>query len=233
MLIEAYLLLSLTLFFIWCLIFVFSSSTRKDQLTLSILGLILAPGIILLSLLKDFRPGYTITGATLGLEDLLFAFCLSGIAAVIYQIVLGRRMHPLPGAKIALHPKPTHWIWHITIILALWLTVSSFLMLLFPVTSVYPFITGGLLIGIYIIADRHDLLMDALFSGLFVGALVFTLEYLFFIRLFPEHVIGFWEWQNISGLRTAGIPIEELLWAVTVGFTIGPLYEYVRKYTLK
>ena len=234
MFVLPFLFISLFCFALWCLLFLFSKKTRKEQLLMSLFGFVLAPGMILLVLLTDFRQTASLTSGTVGIEDILFAFSICGIAAVIYEIFLGRHVHLLKPQKGKFHSTGAHWLAHLIILLGLWMCVTLLLLLLFPINSVYAFIVGGLLIGIYIIADRHDLLLNALLSGLFLVVILFFLEQVFFIRLFPDAAILFWkQTDSISGFYVYGIPLEELLWAATVGFTLGPLYEYVRKWKLK
>ena len=228
-----FLYISLILFIIWCLFLVFSKETRKEQLVVSIFGFILAPGMILLAVGNDFRKTFQLESGTIGIEDLLFAFSVAGIAAVIYQVAFGRHVHKIPKKRWRLHPNPMHWLANLIAILGLWALISLSLLLLFGINSVYALIVAGLMIGIYMIADRHDLLMNAIFSGLFMGVLIFFLEYLFFARIFPGASAEFWHWESLSGIHTGSIPLEELLWALTVGFTLGPLYEYVRQWRLK
>lgn len=228
-----FLLLSLVLFVLWCVFFLFSKSTRIEQLTVSVFGFLLAPGMILLVLLNDFRQTLSVSSITMGMEDLLFAFSLSGIASVIYHVLLGKRISKCSYKKHYLHISQTHWIARLVILLALWLGITLLLIMLFPVNSVYAFLVGGLLLGMYIIINRQDLLFDALFSGLFLVFLIFILEQLFFFRFFPDAGLSFWQQQaSVSEINVWGIPLEELLWSATVGFALGPLYEYARKVKL-
>jgi len=44
---------------------------------------------------------------------------------------------------------------------------------------------------------------------------------------------SFWKFDTLSSFVIGGIPLEEILWAAVVGFTIGPLYEWLRRYQLK
>jgi hypothetical protein len=37
----------------------------------------------------------------------------------------------------------------------------------------------------------------------------------------------------LSTFILGGIPLEEILWAGIVGFTIGPMYEWLRRYSIK
>lgn len=222
-----FLLVSLTLFFVWSLLFFFGKKTRGEQIIMSIVGVVLTPAIIMVSSF-DYRGGGWLDGF-IGLEDLLFAFSLTGVAAVIYEILVGRRLVPLRRKRLG-GEHPLHWLATLIIILASWAGIFMALLILFPTNSVNAFAVSGLIIFTYIIADRHDLLLDAILSGIYVMALVFVLEQIFFFHLYPTSANQLWQTGHLSGLFLNQIPLEELLWLMVVGLTIGPIYEYIRHY---
>ena len=198
---------------------------------MSIVGLVLAPGILIV-VASDFRNVLSDTTAAIGIEDLLFAFSLFGISSVIYQVLIGRHAHKLRGSRYQAE-NAAHWVAHLILILGLLVFVSLLMIHVFSLSTIHALIVGGLLVGTYIIADRHDLLMNALLSGLFTAALVFIAEQIFFVRLFPLDAATFWQWNALSKFVIGGIPLEEIMWAAVVGFTIGPLYEWLRRYEVK
>jgi hypothetical protein len=229
---PSFLIVSLVLFVVWLIFFLFVTQTKREQLIMSVVGLVLAPGVLLV-VANDYRNMISDTMSGVGLEDLLFSFSLFGIAAVIYQALVGKHAHKIKGERFR-HPHPAvHWYVHLVLVLGLWAFVSLLFMDIFELASIRALIIGGLLIGVYVIADRHDLLLDALLSGLFTALLVFLTEQIFFARLFPEAVNQFWRFDQMTTFLIGGIPLEELLWAAVVGFTIGPLYEWLRRYELK
>lgn len=230
---PAFLILSIALFACWLLFFIFSRRTRKEQVIMSAISLILAPAIIFIAL-SDYRAEQAMIMEPIGLENILFIFSVTGIAAVIYHALLDRHMAKIPKKKQREAVMPIlHWIAHLLVLIGVWAVISMTLMLLFPITSVYGFLVAGLLVGIYILAERHDLLLNALLSGLFLAALIFALEQVVLIQLFPDVAKTFWQTQNLAGVFILGIPVEEILWAAVVGFTIGPAYEFVRGYRLR
>jgi len=226
-----FLLVSLIFFVLWLVLFLFSNQTRREQFIMSVVGLILSPGILIISA-NDYRNIISTQASVIGIEDLIFAFAFFGISAVIYQVLLGKHIHKLRGSRFELK-HAGHWIGHLVLIIALWAFATLLMMDVFVLASVQAGIVGGLLIGIYIIADRHDLTMNALLSGLFMAILIFILEQIFFVRLFPIPAETFWQWNSLSTFVIGGIPLEELMWAAVVGFAIGPLYEWLRGNQLK
>lgn len=223
---SPFLYVSLALFAVWAVVLFLSKRTRHEQIVMSIIGLVLAPGAMAVAAI-DYRNA-TSTAGSVGIEDLLFAFCVFGIASVIYQFALGKHTKKLRGARILLSHPATHWLAHLVIALGIWAVIALSLTVVLGLSSIQAVIVAGLLVGTYVIADRKDLMFDALLSGLFVAVLVFAAEQLFFVRLFPDAAAQYWQSGNLSGLVLAGVPLEEILWAGVVGFAIGPLYEYMR-----
>ncbi len=227
-----FLYVSLAFFVVWAIILFCSKQTRHEQVVMSVVGLVLAPGALMVASV-DYRSVGVTSVTSMGIEDLLFAFCLFGVAAVIYQVVFGKHIKRFRGDRLFLSHPPTHWLAHLIIALGIWACISLTLTIVLALSTIQAIIVGGLMVGTYIIADRKDLMFDALLSGLFVSVLVFVIEQLFFVRMFPEIASGYWQTAQLSGLALGGIPVEEILWAGVVGFTIGPLYEYMREMRLK
>lgn len=224
---SSFFLASLVLFIVWLVVLLFSSPTRKEQLIMSVVGLVLAPGV-LSAMIGDYRRLAGTNSGMIGFEDLLFSFSLFGIGAVIYHALIGAHAHKWKGARLV-HPHPVvHWLAGLIIVLSLWAFISLLLLSVFDLTSIRALIAGGVMIGIYVIADRHNLLFNALLSSVFTVVLLFLVEQLFFVRLYPEAAALYWNTGNIA-LLIGGIPLEELMWAAVVGFTIGPLYEWLRR----
>ncbi len=229
---SSFLIVALVLFFVWLMLFLFSNQTRREQTIMSFVGLTLAPGVLMM-VVDDYRNIVSNTMAGVGLEDLLFSFSLFGIAAVIYQVIVGKHVHKIQGTRWRHNHPAVHWYTHLILVLGLWGFISILLTYVFELASIRALIVGGVLVGVYVIADRRDLLLDALLSGLFTAILVFLTEQIFFARLFPETMTAFWQFDKMTLFLIGGIPLEELLWAATIGFTIGPMYEWLRRYELK
>lgn len=229
---QAFLFTSLLLFLVWLVLVLCSSRTRREQMIMSVVGLIVAPGVLLIAA-NDYQSIITKPLATFGIENLLFSFSLFGIAAVIYQVLIGAHTHKIRGTRYRASHPAVHWYIHLLIVLGLWIFLSLLLVDVFEMEALRALIVGGLLIGVYTIADRKDLLLDALLSGVFMTILIFLMEHIFFVQLFPEAANSFWRWEDFTTFFIGGIPLEELLWAAVVGFAIGPMYEWLRRYELK
>ena len=229
---PTFLFTSLVLFLVWLALMLFSNNTRREQIIMSIVGLVIAPGILLV-VASDFRSILSQGSLSIGIEDLIFSFSLFGIASVLYQVILGQHIHKIKGQRIRIGHPIIHWFTHLVLLLGIWAFLSLLFIDVFELASIRALIVGGLLVGTYIVADRHDLLFNALITGLLTAVLVFITEQIFFIRLFPDAATGFWQFDVIRSFMISGIPLEEILWAAVIGFTIGPMYEYLRRYELK
>jgi len=229
---PAFLITSLIFFLIWVFLFVFSKDSRKEQFIMSMVGLLASPAVLLVAA-SDYRNILFDQPFFIGIEDFIFAFSVFGVASVVYHVLIGQHSHKIKGDRIRTKNTALHFLSHIVLVLALWAFISLLMVYVFNLASVPALIVGGVMIGIYIIADRHDLLFNALVSGVVMAVLVFVLEQIFFVRLFPEAALGFWKAEALSNFLLGGIPIEELMWAAVVGFTIGPLYEWLRKIEIK
>ncbi|MFH1252717.1 MAG: lycopene cyclase domain-containing protein [Candidatus Uhrbacteria bacterium] len=226
-----FLLLSLALFFIWTLLFFFGRQTRREQIIMSLVGVVLTPAIILIAV-NDYLASDVVSHGSIGLENFIFAFSLTGTAAVAYEILVGRRLKNLRH-KHFWGPHHLNWLATLVILLGAWAGVSSAMFFLFPIGSIYSFIVGGLLVTTFMIAERHDLLIDSLFSGLFTVVLVFGLEQIFLRHIFVVSSASLWQIDQLSGFSLNQIPVEEIIWIMVVGMAIGPVYEFVRHYRVK
>jgi hypothetical protein len=223
---------SLILFLVWLAFLFLSKKTRKEQLIMSTVGLVLAPALLLIAG-SNYRAIVPDQALSFGIEDLLFAFSLFGIASIMYHNLLGKHIHRYKGDRLRLKNPVAHWIAHLILILGSWICLALGVIIAFSIPPMQALLFGGAMIGVYVIASRNNLLIDAILSGFMTALLVFIVEHLFFIRLFPNIATNYWEWDMLSTFIIGGIPLEEILWAGIVGFTIGPMYEWLRRYSIK
>ena len=201
---------------IWIILFLHRQDLRKKILVMSLLVAPMGP-ISELFYLRDYWQPQLFNGWVIGVEDLLFGFVIGGIAAVIYEEIFGE--------KYLKRHLPAHrkWMFAIALFGAVWMTVGN---LILGFNSIYVSMLGFLIVGISFLVLRHDLLKDALFSGLLVGALMFIF-YLIFGFIFEGVIQKWWMLGNISGIIILGAPLEELMWGFGWGFVAGPAYEFV------
>ncbi len=212
----AYLLGNLFFIIVWVALFIYRRDLRKEML---IMSLVIAPmgPISEIFYLRDYWHPELFNGWAIGIEDLIFGFAIGGIAAVIYEELFGKKH---VKRHLAAHPK---WMFAVAIFGIAWMFIGNMLL---GFNSIYVSILGFLIIGTSILFFRHDLLKDALFSGLLVGGIMF-LFYLIFGVIFDGLVQKWWLLKNISGILVFGAPLEELMWGFGWGFVAGPAYEFI------
>ncbi|MBI4097940.1 MAG: hypothetical protein HY426_02770 [Candidatus Levybacteria bacterium] len=230
---TAYLAGNLMLLTIWFILFVKRRDLRWEMILMSlfVLGSLGVSGVWFMNhyLIDYWRPTYLgilgISGIfgklgllAKGIEDIIFVFTFCGIAAVLYEEILGKR-HLKKGRKKSLK-----------------------FLLLFPAVMFISFFAVSAWGGINIIyADfiayfssaaivwyfRRDLVKHSLLSGLFMGIFFLLFYYLLYLRIYPGIINAWWILSKTSGVFLFGIPLEEILWAFFMGLWVGPAYEFL------
>ena len=212
----AYLLGNIFFLLVWIILFICRRDLRRKILIMSLVVAPMGP-LSQLFYLRDYWQPQLFNGWLIGIEDLLFGFAIGGIAAVIYEELFGKKYMK---RHLSAHPK---WMFGVALFGVAWMYVGSMVL---SFNSIYVSIFGFLIIGASILFTRHDLLKDAFFSGLLVGALMLVF-YLVFAYLFDGVIQKWWMLKNISGILILGAPLEELMWGFGWGFVAGPAYEFI------
>lgn len=224
----AYLIWSLILLGIWGAIFAIRSRLRGKMLRMSLitapLGLsepLFVPDYWLPPTLFDLaeRTGFD-------LESLIFAFAVGGISSSIYPALVPVTMTPVASEE----RHHSRHRWHKVV---LWTPIVLFLFLetLTPWNPIYTaslaMFSGGIANGLC----RPDL-----WRPMLVGSFIFTAVYFAYfsslVAFYPAYVDHVWQLASLSGWLVAGVPVEELLFAGTLGLMWCSLYEhlYWRRY---
>ena len=220
---------SLILFVAWLLIFIFANISRKEMFWVSLFTMPL--GLTEPLFVPEYwnPPSLFNLASKTGfdIESLIFAFSIGGIAAILYEIIF--KIKHCKMSKYELHSKK-----HRFHSLALISPLIIFL-LLYAFTNINPIysVIIALLIGsLATILCRPDLK-----KKIFVGGALFLGIYLIFFLLmnliYADWTQQVWNLSAISGILFLGIPIEELLFAFTVGMMWSSIYEHVKGYKLK
>lgn len=155
------------------------------------------------------------------LESLVFSFAIGGLASVCYERIFPVRHAPIGRAE---HYHLRHR-WHRVALVS---PVATFLVLYLvngfnPIYSVIiALFVGGLFAGYC----RPDLLPKMATSAVIFG-LFYLVFFLSLVRVYPDYVSQVWNLEDISGVLLLGIPIEELLFALSLGFLWSSGYEHV------
>lgn len=154
------------------------------------------------------------------IESFIFAFAVAGIAFVAYD-----RIFNVVDKKVSVHEK--HLPLHRYHLIAISMTPVSFLVLFFA-TSMNPIYSA--IISMFAGGFATWLCRPDLKKKMITSALIFLgIYFLYFVTLiwaYPGYVEQVWNLGAISGIRIVGIPLEELLFAVSFGFIWSTIYEH-------
>lgn len=205
---------------VWLAIFVYRKNLRKEMLFASIITIPFGMTEFL------FVPEYwnppslfnLIQKYGFGIESILFAFAAGGTAAVLYEVIAGQKtVKILFDHKI--HILPYVFIASLYIILEF----------VFPGKTIYNLIfsllAGATLMG-YL---RKDLIKQIVFNGVYFSIMYFILFFVFLL-IFPRYVTKIYNLKNFIGISIFGVPIEEIVFAFSVGACWSVFYEYIRGY---
>lgn len=205
----------------WLLLFLFTPTLRREMLLVSaatsLLGLtepIFVPEYWNPPTLFDLaqRTGFDI-------ESLIFCFAIGGIGAVLYNGIAGQHLEPVPPYEHAGH----RHAWHRLTLSAPYLTFP--LLYFLPWNPIYPGIVALGIGGIATVLCRPDLLRNVVIGGLvFLG--LYAVFMLVLIATAPGYVEAVWNLPALTGIRVAGIPIEELAFGLAFGLYWSGVYEH-------
>ncbi len=155
------------------------------------------------------------------IESLVFSFGIGGLAIVLYDRIFHTKSQKI--SQIERH-SPLHRF-------HLWTIASApiiFIILLIG-TSLNPLhsaIIAMIVGGFAAWYCRPDLKKKMLVSALIFFGLYFV-YFLTLITIYPGYVEQVWNLEAISGILIIGIPLEELVFALSFGFIWSSIYEHL------
>jgi hypothetical protein len=152
---------------------------------------------------------------SVGIEDLLFGFCVGGLGAVAYEVLLNRKRIPRYG-KI----NPVFFF----LAFAAGILAHAFLI---PtgLNSIYVSIGSFITVTVIMLIRRRDLVPVALVSGVTLASFM-LLAYQVVLSFHSVMFEQFWHLENLSGVFILRVPIEEPLWGLGWGAFIGSAWKY-------
>ena len=157
-----------------------------------------------------------------GIEDVLWAAAVGGIASVVAEILLKERLSALRKGLRKRHFAP-----FIVVVV-----VFVVLQLGHPGKTMYNTIIA-FAIGTAAIAVLRSDLIPTMVTGALSFALLYFALFLIFLLLYPGFIQRYYNIPNLLGIYILGVPIEELLFAATGGAIWSVAYEYVQGYRLE
>ncbi len=219
----AYLLMSSALFLVWLVLYGARPDLRRTMLRVSAVTALL--GLTEPLFVPRYWNPYTLfdlarrTG--FDLESLLFSFATGGIVFAAYAVAF--RVTPSEGMAGERHARAhRHHLLAVAAPYVVFLIVAV-LTTLNPIYTSAIALVAGFLGTMYC---RRDLWLKMLVSGgLFLT--VYFIVFFFFNLAFPGYVAAVWNLKAISGVRLAGVPLEELMFAFTFGLYWSSVYEHL------
>lgn len=223
----AYLITSLLLLVIWVIFYYLRPESRRKMFYLSLLT---AP----LGLTEPlFVPSYWLPFTLFDLarktgfdfESLLFSFAVGGIATVLYETFL-RTKRKKVGSQEQFQRKHR---FHRLALLSPFLSfaIAYFFM---PINPIYSAILAMSVGALACWLCRPDLLKSMIIGSLLFFAIYFIVFLIGFVWVFPGYVKEVWNLPAISGILVVGVPIEELLFAASLGSMWSSVYEHFSWY---
>lgn len=221
----AWLLWSLLLLGIWAAIYFFlkDRAGRKEMLVVSLwtslLGFtepIFVPTYWSPPSLFDLahRTGFDI-------ESIIFSFAMGGIAAVLYDWIF-KTDHALVSPMERHDPRHRYHLWVLLSAPVIFFTLL-FVPHLNPIYTAFIAMMAG---GSATWYCRPDLKKKMITSALLFLGLYF-LYFLTLIATYPGYVERVWNLPAISGILVFGVPLEELMFAFSLGFLWSSVYEHI------
>ena len=205
---------ALIYFIFWLIIFIRSSSKNEMLITGIIFAICSYLMAIFYSLNDYWKPVYI--NETLKIEDWLYGFIFGGLLAGVYQSTFKLKLVRI---------KPDIMWWYGFFCVATLVLTSVILTNLAGINSIWSLIISPLIVSIVGIFLRQDLIKAAIFTSLF-SVTITLVVFLILLQLAPQMIHNFWITDNLIGIYLFKIPIEELLFACSLGFAAPVVYKF-------
>jgi len=157
-----------------------------------------------------------------GIEDVLWAAAVGGIASAVAEILLKENLLALRKVARKRHFAPFVVVVVLFVALEVWHADKTIY------NCIIAFAIGAVVIAFL----RSDLIPTMLIGAASFTALYFVL-FLVVLLLYPDFVNRFYNIPHLLGWYVLKVPIEELLFAGTGGAIWSVAYEYVQGYRLE
>ncbi|MBI2110079.1 hypothetical protein HYT58_02830 [Candidatus Woesearchaeota archaeon] len=220
-----YLILTLMILVVWFLIYVIKKEERREIMLMS---LYTAPfGLTEFIFVPAYWNPHTLFNFAsrfgFDIESIFYCFAIGGIGSVIYESFFKVKHY-----KFSINKRDSKF--HLLTLLS---APVIFLFLYFNTTinQIYSASIAMFFGAIAALWCRPDLS-----KKVFIGGTLFSLFYfiIFYIitLIFPDFVAHSWNFQSLSNVLIAGIPVEELMFSFTFGMLWSSYYERIKGYKL-
>lgn len=214
----AYLVAAILFVIVWTILFVHRKDLRKEML---IMSLIAAPlGLFDLFAVPLWWSPETLGNIPVGIEGIIYSFCIGGMAAVLYAEISHKRLQHIHKY----HKSAALIVFATTAAIFLPLAIER---VANPAILVYIALLSGIGVTLYF---RKDLVRGALIGAFSYGVLYFAIIKVWF-SLYP----GAADWflfQGLPQVHLCGVPLWELLFGMIFAAYWGNIYELLFGYRL-
>ena len=160
------------------------------------------------------------------IESLIFSFAIGGVGAVLYCVATGKALGALDATE---RVAPRHRYHRLALIAPVVVFPGLFAL---PWNPIYAAIVALGVGGGAIAACRPDLARSVVIGGGLFTALYAA--FLIFLEIgAPNYISQVWNLADLSGVRLAGMPLEELLFGFSFGTYWSGLYEHLNWQALR
>lgn len=214
-----YLFISLFLFIPWFIIIFKRPDLRRKVIKTSLIGGV-AGLIANFWYFRDYwRPPSLFGNTVISIEDFLFGFLITGIAASIYDTVFNKKY-------VKKYKKRKKFFGNLFLIGVIILFIFNNWL---GINSIFVSSFAFLGFSIIIVSIRKDLIIPSIVSGLLVTLIIIPIYIILFNYISPTYWDKYWLLANTSfGIEVLGnIPVTELIWYFTWGCFAGISYDFV------
>lgn len=205
---------------LWLYGFLKSKDSRKEMLLCGILFGFASIVIGYFYAIHDYwNPPY-IFNNVMHIEDFIYGFLVGGISSEIYEIITGKEDSKRRKKRR-----------YSLVIVFLVISVLSFLIMvnLLKWNSIVAHIVPPFIVALFVITLRKDLIKPVFISGLLMVIITFVWQSIIH-KIYPNAVADVWILENLSNILINGIPLEELLFALSLGLGASSFYELILGY---
>ena len=212
-----YLIATIPALVIWSGFYLARKDLRREMLEVSLLIGFLSVATSYYWWTTDWWHPLTITATKVGIEDFLTGFGSGGIMAVAYEVILKQRYSKRHAQS--------HGMYDFFLILFILAQVTSWLFYGVGLTSFYASAIAMLSVAFLMFFIRRDLIVNGVLSG-FLTVLISTVSYGTIFLVSTNWVDSTYYFNTLSGIRVAGVPVEEFIFWFLSGLVFGPFYEF-------
>lgn len=201
---------------VWMVFYMLRKDLRHEQLVMSFL--IMPFSVTQYWFYQDYwRPEYILPSIRvgqipIGIEESLFVFFVSGITAIMYEVIFRKR-----------HATGKKRPWALLFIVGGALFFVGLIHM--GIQSIWASSIASISMALPILYIDQEVRADSILTA--VSMFIFVLAvYSFWFALFPVASSHLWVTSAFSGKMIFGIPIEEMVWYVSWSFFGSVFYEF-------